>query len=156
MSDGGPTYRDEMRQLIAGRFEAVWRAAPRAIDGTDPEGVHDVRVASRRLRAAMDVADGCFPERWYRPLHRVAKAITSSLGEVRDREVLLEFLTAERAAAPASDGPGIERLIERVEREHSAARRSMRAFLEGLEQQGVRAESERRFGSPTSSTQGRS
>ena len=36
-------------------------AVPVAIEGVDPEGVHDVRVASRRLRAAMDVAASAFP-----------------------------------------------------------------------------------------------
>ncbi|MER3486331.1 MAG: hypothetical protein C4345_10505 [Chloroflexota bacterium] len=49
-------YRGVMRDLIAARWGAVWRAVPVAIEGTDPEGVHDVRVASRRLRAAMDVS----------------------------------------------------------------------------------------------------
>ena len=47
-----------------------------------------------------------FPTSWFAPLHKTAKAITAALGAVRDRDVLLEFLTAERASAPASDRLG--------------------------------------------------
>jgi CHAD domain-containing protein len=140
------SYRAAMRELIGERFRHVWKAIPGAIEGVDPDGVHDVRVASRRLRAAMDVSAGCFPKSWFEPLHKTAKAMTTSLGAVRDRDVLLEFLTAERASAPASDRPGIDLLIARVERERDAARTEMIAFLDTVEEGGTPKESVRRFG----------
>ena len=59
-----PRFRDAMRTLIGERWEAVWAAIPAAIDGEDIEGVHAVRVASRRLRAAMDTGAPCFPPKW--------------------------------------------------------------------------------------------
>lgn len=139
-------YRSAMRTLIAARWGAVWRAVPVARAGEDPEGVHDVRVASRRLRAAMDVAVDAFPAAWYRPLHRVAKEITGALGEVRDRDVLLAFLEDERAGAPSVERAGIDRLVARVTRERDAARAEMVAFLAGLDERGVAAEAARRFG----------
>lgn len=139
------TYRDEMRSLIAARWEDVWAAIPRALDGSDIEGVHDVRVASRRLRAAMDVAAPAFPAAWYRPLHRLAKQITSELGAVRDRDVMLEFLRRERSSAPANEHPGLDRLIARVERERDAARAEMERFLASLDTQGFADETRRRF-----------
>ncbi len=140
-----PTYRDAMRTLIGARWEEVWKAVPRAAAGTDIEGVHDVRVASRRLRAAMDVAAPAFPASWYKPLHQVAKEITSELGEVRDRDVMLEYLNAEREAAPPNERPGIDRLIARIDRERVAARAEMESFLEELEHRGLRDETRRRF-----------
>lgn len=140
-------YRDAMRDLIAARFGNVWKAIPTAIEGNDPEGVHDVRVASRRLRAAMDVAVGCFPDSWYRPLHDAAKEITSELGEVRDRDVMLEFLAAERERVSNNERVGIDRLIERVTRERDAAREEMLAFLSRLETDNVAGQAVRRFGS---------
>jgi CHAD domain-containing protein len=135
-----------MRELIGARWGAVWRAVPVAIAGEDIEGVHDVRVASRRLRAAMDVAVGSFPDDWYRPLHAVAKEITGALGEVRDRDVLLDHLTKQRAAAAPGDRPGIDRLIARVGVERDAAREHMLAFLADLDDRGVARETARRFG----------
>lgn len=138
-------YRGAMRAMIGARWEAVWEAVPRAAEGADIEGVHDVRVASRRLRAAMDVAAPAFPPSWYKPLHQLAKQITSELGEVRDRDVMIEYLQAEREKAPPNERPGIDRLIARIERERKAARAEMESFLAELAQKGVRDETRRRF-----------
>lgn len=141
-------YRAAMQSLIADRWALVWNAVPAALSGDDPEGVHDVRVASRRLRAAMDVAADAFPKRWYRSLHQSAKAITRALGEVRDREVMLEALSKERTRAKVAERAGLDRLIARVEREHDAARLEMVTFLAELEANGVQKESHRRFPLP--------
>jgi CHAD domain-containing protein len=143
---GAEPYRRAMRSLIGQRWGAVWKAVPVALEGTDPEGVHDVRVASRRLRAAMDVAASAFPPSWYKPLHRAAKEITGALGEVRDRDVLLQAIVAERDAAPAAERPGIIRLIDRIERERAAARIEMEHFLRTLIDSGLAEETVARFG----------
>lgn len=142
----GASLRAAMRALIAERWQDVWRAVPAAIEGANSEGVHDVRVASRRLRAAMDVAAPAFPKRWYRPLHRAAKEITSALGEVRDRDVVLERLQAQRAASAPADWPGIDRLIGRLEAERTVARAAMETYLVGLLAGPLPAEVARRFG----------
>src|SRR5215217_2056832 len=144
--DPEQSYRSAMKELIGARWDAVWKAVPVAIAGEDIEGVHDVRVASRRLRAAMDVAIGCFPDDWYRPLHRLAKEITGALGEVRDRDVLLEHLTKQRNEAAPGERPGIDRLVARVSRERDAARGKMLAFLADLEERNVFGETAKRFG----------
>ncbi len=149
------TYRTAMRALIGERWEDVWKAVPRAVEGTDIEGVHDVRVASRRLRAAMDVAAPAFPSHWYKPLHEAAKEITSELGEVRDRDVMIEYLTGARDAAPPNERPGIDRLIGRVERERMAAREIMEAYLQRLAQEGLRDETRRRFPTESAAAKGR-
>ncbi|CAA9541405.1 MAG: hypothetical protein AVDCRST_MAG19-1540 [uncultured Thermomicrobiales bacterium] len=144
--DPGQSYRSAMRALIGQRWGEVWKAVPVALAGEDIEGVHAVRVASRRLRAAMDVAADCFPASWFRPLHTAAKEITGALGEVRDRDVLLEALAAERESAPAAERPGIDRLMVRIEGERVMARAEMERFLAGLAERGVPREAERRFG----------
>lgn len=143
-------FREAMRSLIHGRWEDVWKAMPAAIEGADTEGVHDVRVASRRLRAAMDVAAPAFPKGWYKPLHRSAKEITRSLGEVRDRDVILERLHEQRATASPVDWPGIDRLIRRIDNERLVAREAMEAYLGNLMRGPLRDDVERRFASRTS------
>jgi CHAD domain-containing protein len=140
------SFRSAMRDLIAARWGVLWRTVPAALAGDDIEGVHDVRVASRRLRAAMDVAADAFPPSWYRPLHREAKGITGALGEVRDRDVMLAFLTEERERVPAGERPGLDRLIARIEREQAVAREEMFAFFAALDQRDVAKEAVRRFG----------
>ncbi len=93
----------------------------------------------------MDVAAPAFPASWYKPLHTLAKEITSELGEVRDRDVMLAYLMAERDAAPPNERPGIDRLIARIDRERLAARTEMEGFLALLSERGMRDETRRRF-----------
>jgi hypothetical protein len=148
------SFRETMSALISERWQAVLAAIPVALVGTDIEGVHDVRVASRRLRAAMDIAAPAFPGKWYTALHRTAKEITGALGEVRDRDVLLEALREDRSAAPLAEHPGIDRLIDRVERERVTARGEMERYLRQLLDGPLRGELERRFRMPEAPTQG--
>jgi exopolyphosphatase/pppGpp-phosphohydrolase len=145
-SGSDATFREAVRSLIAQRWAAVWQTIPAALTGEDIEGVHDVRVASRRLRAAMDIGVVCFPNGWYKRLHRAAKEITGALGEVRDRDVLLEALHAQRDTAPLTERPGIDRLIDRVEAERLVARATMERYLRDLIGGELPAEIERRFG----------
>ncbi|MBX3071393.1 MAG: CHAD domain-containing protein [Thermomicrobiales bacterium] len=146
MPKAGDRFDHVMARLIDERWQDVWDAIPVAVAGDDPEGVHDVRVASRRLRAAMDVASDLFPASWYRPLHKMAKRITSELGEVRDRDVQIEYFTNVRDAAAPGDQPGIDRLIARLTAEREEARQHMLAFLDDLEQTGLQQEVSNRFG----------
>lgn len=144
--DPNQSFQTAMTTLIGERWGEVWRTIPAAMSGEDIEGVHDVRVASRRLRAAMDVAVDAFPAPWYEPLHRTAKEITGALGEVRDRDVLLEFLAEEHLRAPREEWPGLDELIERIEREQVTARAAMEAFLDAVLARDIVAETARRFG----------
>lgn len=150
-----PAFRAVMKTLIGQRWAGVWKAIPAALEGTDIEGVHDVRVASRRLRAAMDIAAPVFPTGWYTPLHREAKQITSALGEVRDRDVLLEALHMDRENAPVTEHPGIDRLIGRIDEERVTARAEMERYLSQLLKGPIRKEIERRFGSVDGSAEHR-
>ena len=148
------SFRETMSALIAERWQTVLAAIPVALAGTDIEGVHDVRVASRRLRAAMDVAVPAFPAKWYKQLHRTAKEITGALGEVRDRDVLLEALQADRSTAPLVEHPGIDRLIERIERERAVARAEMECYLRQLLDGPLPGEIQRRFGTTEGAANG--
>jgi CHAD domain-containing protein len=58
--------------------------------GEDIEAVHDMRVGSRRLVAAMRVFEGCFPDDGYRRLLQEARRVTRRLGGVRDLDVLID------------------------------------------------------------------
>lgn len=146
-------YRSTMRTLIGERWVDLWEAVPLAVAGEDPEGVHQVRVASRRLRAAMDVAVESFPEDWYKPLHRAARDITAALGEVRDQDVLLEEFTAQRRRIRVAERAGIDHLISRIDSDRLATRDRMIRFLADLDQAGIAKETAKRF--PFAKTNGK-
>jgi len=141
-------FASAMTALIAPRWERVWADLDRLRTSDDADAIHDIRVASRRLRAAMDVAAPCYPAEWYAPLHRTARDITSALGDVRDRDVIIGALGKDRERAGDEDRPAFDALLARVEHERTLARRSMREFLAVLESSGARAATRQRFGRP--------
>ncbi|MCE5299172.1 MAG: CHAD domain-containing protein [Methanoregulaceae archaeon] len=73
-------------------YAALKREAKGAQAGDDSEHIHRLRVASRRLRAALPIFSSCFPRKNYRRWSRAVKKITSSLGRARDLDVQIAFL----------------------------------------------------------------
>lgn len=93
------------------------RAEVRGVSaGTDTEAVHRMRVASRRLRAALPLFSECLPEEDYRRWREEIRAVTHALGEARDLDVQIGFLTDY--SGPGSPGhpeaAGVTRLRRRL------------------------------------------
>ena len=61
--------------------------------GQDIEYIHRMRVASRRLRAALPLFFSCIPEKKYRVWLLEIQKITRALGEARDTDVQIAFIT---------------------------------------------------------------
>jgi CHAD domain-containing protein len=79
--------------------------ADRRMRTGDPEGVHDVRVATRRLRSALATYRPLFEPGSVDELRGELKWTGGQLGQARDAEVLRERLLTEAAdTAPARDG----------------------------------------------------
>lgn len=105
-------------------------------EGADIEAVHDMRVGSRRLVAAMRVFAGCFPAPEYRRLLRKARGVTRKLGAVRDLDVLIDHYQRLRPKAEPGEQLGIDYFIALHERARRKARRPMLRALHELEQGG--------------------
>ncbi|GAB6284358.1 MAG: hypothetical protein STSR0009_05570 [Methanoregula sp.] len=58
----------------------------------DIEHVHRMRVASRRIRAALPLFAWCFPKKRFRIWTKEIQKITRALGEARDLDVQIAFL----------------------------------------------------------------
>ncbi|HWQ65428.1 MAG TPA: CHAD domain-containing protein [Methanospirillum sp.] len=59
-------------------------------EGIEP--IHQSRVATRRIRAALPIFSLCFPKKKVRRWQREIKNLTSALGEARDLDVQIEFV----------------------------------------------------------------
>jgi CHAD domain-containing protein len=91
-----------VRRRLRDQFQALLLEEKRAWEGIQPEGVHQMRVASRRLRVALQVFRDWLPAGKVKVLNRELKWITSALGEVRDLDVYREAV-ARRAEASGLD-----------------------------------------------------
>ncbi|MCK9632046.1 MAG: CHAD domain-containing protein [Methanoregula sp.] len=78
------------------RLPPLLEAFEKEIDGVraagDIEYIHRMRVASRRLRAALPLFKPCFPQKQYARWMKEITSITRALGEARDADVQIAFL----------------------------------------------------------------
>ncbi len=94
----GRTSEDDPQTWLANvlsvRFDEVLKYRDAALDPMRIDGIHDMRVAIRRLRSAIrdfaEIADK-FP---LQTLRKSLKRLADSLGGVRDADVLIEMLDA--------------------------------------------------------------
>ena len=117
-------------RVVEVRAAEVFDHSDGVLDMDEIEPLHDMRVATRRLRAALEVFAPCFPAQAFqrKALKRV-KALADALGERRDRDVAIEFLTEFADQAPEADGAAIEALIERLREEQRQANEELAPFL---------------------------
>lgn len=99
--------------------------------------VHDMRVATRRLRAALEVFEPCFPRGPYKKLRKEVKAIADALGERRDRDVAIAAMTEFAESMPRPDRPGIESLIDRYAEERDRANERLAPYVEAKRLQAL-------------------
>jgi CHAD domain-containing protein len=103
--------------VLCARFDEMASHRDAALDWKDPEGVHDMRVASRRLRSALQDFSPYIRERPLKTCAKQIREIAQCLGRVRDLDVSIATLEKLAARCPADVFPGIERLIqERIKR----------------------------------------
>ena len=76
---------------------------PRVRERTDPEAIHDMRVALRRLRIVLRVARPVFGRFHCDAIRGALARVQRASGALRDEEVLRETLTALEANAPELD-----------------------------------------------------
>jgi len=76
-----------------------------ALKGEDPEGIHQMRVALRRLRSALGLFRDLMPPDQYQFLAGEVKWLAGELGNARNWDVFLADLLAPVEAALESDKP---------------------------------------------------
>jgi CHAD domain-containing protein len=124
------------RQIIVGYFCEMMSYKEGVKDGTDIEFVHEMRVTSRRLRAAMDNFADCFPEKAFKKHYKKVKAITRTMGTVRDLDVLIARFQRELGTLSEVEQADIRGLIEHLQRQREEARKPMLTLFTKLEETG--------------------
>jgi CHAD domain-containing protein len=123
-------YRHAAARVVRVRAAELFDAADGVLDTRDIERVHDMRVASRRLRAVLEIFEPVFPQGDFKTVLRDVKALADALGERRDPDVHIEAIEELEAAVQAANRPGIETLVKRQRARQAAGNATLQAALE--------------------------
>jgi CHAD domain-containing protein len=117
-----------LRVRIREQAEHVLAHDPGTRLGTDSEELHQMRVATRRLRAFLRAGRELLDPQWSGRVREELKLLGGALGPVRDLDVLIEHLTPEIESLGDDRGHG-RKLMRTLERNRRTARGKLIAAL---------------------------
>ena len=136
--DAGMSYAQAAARTIAVRGEEIFEHSEGVLDIVDIERVHAMRVATRRLRAVLEIYAPCFPADELRPVLRDVKQLADALGARRDPDVELLALEQFAVSVGPDERPGVEHFIARTRAEQEDGNRRLAAALEDVERSALR------------------
>ena len=123
------SMREAAARTIEVRAQEVFEYASGVLDTSDIERVHDMRVATRRLRAALEVFAACFPKREYKRALRDVKGLADALGTRRDPDVALAAVEKIAAKFAAADRPGVRSFEHELRADQAIGNRELERAL---------------------------
>lgn len=135
-------YAEAAARTIVVRADELVDHSAGVLDISDIERVHDMRVASRRLRAALEVFEPCFPRKPYRRALREVKRLADALGERRDRDMTIRAVRSFGGEMPTADQPGIDALVELLRAEQLEANEALEPLVGTERLEALRAQLE--------------
>jgi CHAD domain-containing protein len=129
MSDFPKDFRPLACRTLQAYVKAFRQQVPAVREAKDDEAVHDLRVASRRLRSALSLFEPCIG-RQAREWSTAIRKVTRRLGAARDLDVQIEFVREFLATLkkPAAR-PGLERLLRHLRQRRKEAQRGVEKVL---------------------------
>lgn len=118
--------------------EAAYRAE-------ETEGVHQIRVAARRVRTALQTFRNLWPGREVQSHLELFGSLADIFTAARDLDVMIEYLEAQIESASRANQPALRSLLETARRDRAAEQPQIRGQLEMLERSKLPAKLVRYF-----------
>jgi CHAD domain-containing protein len=118
--DGQAPFRVAAAKVVSVRSAELFDQSTNVLDTADIERVHDMRVATRRLRAVLEIFAPCFERTLHRGVLGDVKSLADALGERRDPDVHIDVLQRFEVAVAEADRPCVESLIGRLRQDQAA------------------------------------
>jgi CHAD domain-containing protein len=135
--DPSEPYRHAAARIVRVRAGELFEYGEGVLDTRDIERVHDMRVASRRLRAVLEIFEPCFPAGEFKGVLRDVKQLADALGERRDPDVHIDALQQFSRALLAVNKPGFARLVEEQRARQTRGNEVLAAELERMRERGL-------------------
>jgi CHAD domain-containing protein len=124
------TIAEAGRKVLRFHFVEMLRHEAGTRSGEDIEELHDMRVATRRLRAAFEIFEQAFKPRALKNRLKGLRATGRALGRARDLDVFIEKAYRYLDGLPSGDRQGLGPILQIWEQEKAAARDQMVLYLD--------------------------
>lgn len=119
------TPHEHLRTMLRRQRDAIIRHDPGTRIGSDPEELHQMRVATRRFRAFLRAGHPLLDVEWAESLREELAWLGSALGPVRDLDVFTEYLHAEAGLLEPDEQRVLGRLFTSLGEERNEARSTL-------------------------------
>ncbi len=123
------TLAEAGRKIALPLFIAMLQHEEGARSGEDIEDVHQMRVATRRMRTLFDAFKDYYKQKTLRNIVPPLRQTARSLGAVRDIDVLREDLLRYQAVAATDLQAGYAWILKRFDKRCNKARKALLAWL---------------------------
>ena len=127
------TFGQTAQRLLLERLHKMLEWRNEVLKHEDIEAVHKMRVASRRLRAALDAYQCCCKPRLFAKVYRKIRRAASILGEARDTDVMLHYLDEQLAFLNEDEQDGVRELMAGLKDYRQQKQRDLDVFLRNLD-----------------------
>jgi CHAD domain-containing protein len=124
------TLAETARRQLRTHFQELLVMEREVRKDTDIEAIHDMRVATRRLRAILPTIRPVVAEETLRPFRKHLRKIAWSLGEVRDCDVFLDLVRHYIEQQPDDQRAAMSPLVTALQRDRAAAYKRLMVVLD--------------------------
>ena len=128
------------RTLLAGHEEEFFYRWKKVADTFQEDDVHDLRVASRRLREGLALFSPCLPAKRSGRVDKEVKKVTRMLGELRNTDEACSFFSALTPQERAHSRHEIEQLLAALKSEREQAHQKLKKELGSLNPKPLQGE----------------
>jgi len=130
--DGSPAPRlaDFAGALLGDTFGSIINLEQGVRKG-DVNAIHDMRVGIRRMRNALNNFSTCLPKEDRKRLVEALGKLATSLGRVRDLDVLIGSLKNQKKRIESSQQQAVKGLIKRARVRRRRNLKSLKQFMDG-------------------------
>ena len=122
---------EQLRMFFREQYARILAHDPGVRLGSNPEDLHQLRVAARRLRSVLRTAAPLLESSWVDRLREELSWLGGELGPSRDCNVLLAHLRQEAAELDPSDRRALKPVFDKLEQAGEDARHQALAALRG-------------------------
>jgi len=124
------TVDHSIRAVLSDLLAKIEVSAQQVLVGTDPDDIHDLRVATRRTRTVLGQVPGVFPKATIKFFRQGFRRIGDVTGACRDLDVWLEAIGEDRDSSGPSDTIPFDPLEQLIRLHRDEARVQVIADLE--------------------------